>query len=206
MQTFQASVRARSQIRWSATAMPSTQNGAERNATTNSCPWPARPIASAIATTAPPARLTAVGCWRSTERAAATRARIKRVVPSAHNLPLLSDPYTGSVPKLDAAGTNSWTCSRCEMTVSFAPDVEKPRLPTTWARENGELYCLACRRDMAGEAVDEDLNDQKRLQIRSQARIEFEIQRDPERADNEIAKACGTSTVAVRKARARLET
>jgi hypothetical protein len=96
------------------------------------------------------------------------------------------------------------------MTVSFAPDVEKPRLPTTWAKEDGQLYCLACRRDMAGEAgldgVDEDLNDQKRLQIRSQARIEFEINRDPSRQDNEIAKACGTSTVAVRKARARLET
>jgi hypothetical protein len=94
------------------------------------------------------------------------------------------------------------------MTVSFAPDVESPRLPSTWARENGELYCLSCRRDMAGEAglegAEEGLNDQKRLQIRSQARIEFEINRDPERQDNQIAKACGTSTVAVRKARARL--
>ena len=95
------------------------------------------------------------------------------------------------------------------MTVSFAPDVERPRLPTTWARDNGELYCLACRRDMAGEAglegVADDIPDQKRLQIRSQARIEFEINRDPERQDNQIAKACGTSTVAVRKARARLD-
>ena len=95
------------------------------------------------------------------------------------------------------------------MTVSFAPDVERPRLPTTWAQEDGELYCLACRRDMAGEAgledVADDVPDQKRLQIRSQARIEFEINRDPDRQDNEIAKACGTSTVAVRKARARLD-
>jgi len=95
------------------------------------------------------------------------------------------------------------------MTVSFAPDVEKPRLPTTWAKENGELYCLACRRDMAGEAgleeVPEDAPDQTRLKVRSQARIEFEIKRDPGRQDNEIAKACGSSTVAVRKARARLD-
>jgi hypothetical protein len=94
------------------------------------------------------------------------------------------------------------------MTVSFTPDVEKPRLPTTWVKEDGELYCLACRRDMAGEAgldgVDEDTPNQKRLQIRSQARIEFEIKRDPDRQDNRIAKACGTSTFAVRKARARL--
>jgi hypothetical protein len=94
------------------------------------------------------------------------------------------------------------------VTVSFTSDVERPRLPTTWVQENGELYCLSCRRDMAGEAglegVDEDIPNQKRLQLRSQARIEFEIQRDPERQDNQIAKACGTSTVSVRKARARL--
>ena len=95
------------------------------------------------------------------------------------------------------------------MTVSFAPEVERPRLPTTWAREDGELYCLGCRRDMAGkaglEAVPDDAPDQTRLKVRSQARIEFEIKRDPTRQDNVIAKACGTSTVAVRKARARLD-
>jgi hypothetical protein len=61
---------------------------------------------------------------------------------------------------------------------------------------------------MAGEAglegIDEDTPNEKRLQLRSQARIEFEISRDPGRPDNQIAKACRTSTVAVRKARARL--
>jgi hypothetical protein len=101
-----------------------------------------------------------------------------------------------------------WTCARCEMKLSFAPDVKQPRLPSTWAKEDGLLYCLSCRRDMAGEAglegVDEDIPNDKRLQIRSQARIAFEISRDPERPDNQIAKACRTSTVAVRKARARL--
>jgi hypothetical protein len=102
----------------------------------------------------------------------------------------------------------AWTCARCEMTVSFSPEVERPRLPATWVREHGELYCLSCRRDMAGEAglagVDEDTPNQTRLQLRAQARIEFEIKRVPDRQDNRIAKACGTSTVAVRKARARL--
>jgi hypothetical protein len=95
------------------------------------------------------------------------------------------------------------------MTVSFAPEVKRPRLPDTWARENGLLYCLSCRREMAGEAglegVDEDLPGDKRLRISSQARIAFEINRDPERPDNQIAKVCRTSTVAVRKARARLD-
>jgi hypothetical protein len=106
------------------------------------------------------------------------------------------------------AEETSWTCARCEVTVSFADGVERPRLPSTWAREGGLLYCLSCRREMAGEAglegIDEDTPNEKRLQLRSQARIEFEISRDPGRPDNQIAKACRTSTVAVRKARARL--
>jgi hypothetical protein len=101
-----------------------------------------------------------------------------------------------------------WTCARCEMTLSFAPEVKSPRLPGTWAKQDGLLYCLSCRREMAGEAglegVDEDTSQEKRLQIRSQARIAFEIGRDPERPDNQIAKACRTSTLAIRKARARL--
>jgi hypothetical protein len=94
------------------------------------------------------------------------------------------------------------------VTVSFAPDFANTGLPATWTEEDGELYCLGCRRDMAGDAglegVDDDIPSQKRLQIRSHARIEFEIKRDPTREDNRIAKACGTSTFAVRQARARL--
>jgi len=94
------------------------------------------------------------------------------------------------------------------VTVSFSPDVADTGLPNTWVEEDGELYCLSCRRDLAGEAglegVDDDVSSQKRLQMRAHARIEFEIQRDPTREDNRIAKACGTSTFAVRKARARL--
>ena len=113
------------------------------------------------------------------------------------------------MPNPASAAPNTWTCTRCEVTVSFAPDFKNTGLPATWAEEDGELYCLSCRRDMAGEAglegVDEDVPNQKRLQIRSHARIEFEIKRDPTREDNRIAKACGTSTFAVRKARARLD-
>jgi hypothetical protein len=108
-----------------------------------------------------------------------------------------------------SATANTWTCSRCEVTVSFSPEVVDTGLPNTWVKEDGQLYCLSCRRDMAGDAglegMDEDMPSQKRLQIRSHARIEFEIKRDPTREDNRIAKAVGTSTFAVRKARARLE-
>jgi hypothetical protein len=107
-----------------------------------------------------------------------------------------------------SAAPNTWTCARCEVTVSFTADVEDTSLPSTWTEVGDELYCLSCRRDMAGEAglegIDEDAPSQKRQQIRSAARLEFEIQRDPDRQDNVIAKACGTSTFSVRKARARL--
>ena len=108
----------------------------------------------------------------------------------------------------DAEEVTSWTCARCEMTVSFAPEVKRPSLPSSWAMQDGALYCLSCRREMAGEAglegIGEDTPGDKRLRIRSQARIAFEINRDPERSDNQIAKVCRTSTVTVRKARARL--
>ena len=110
---------------------------------------------------------------------------------------------------VEAEQAITWTCARCAMTVSFAPQVERPSLPTTWARQDGYLYCLACRRDLAGEAglegIDDDTPGALRPQIRSQARIAFEISRDPERPDNQIAKACCTSTLSVRKARAELD-
>jgi hypothetical protein len=104
--------------------------------------------------------------------------------------------------------TAGWTCAKCEMTLSWMPGVEKPKLPTTWAKENGLLYCLACRRDMAGDAgveeLAEDASNDERSKTRSRARIDFELQREPDRQDNRIANSCHTSIAAVRKARDRL--
>jgi len=104
--------------------------------------------------------------------------------------------------------TADWTCARCEMKVSWMPDSERPELPGTWVREDGELYCLACRRDRAAEAgldgVSDDVSNETRKHLQSQARIEFELRRKPDRLDNRIAKSCHTSVVAVRKARVRL--
>jgi hypothetical protein len=101
-----------------------------------------------------------------------------------------------------------WTCARCEMTVSFTDEVKRPRLPATWIKEEGLLYCLSCRREMAGDAgvegLAEDAPHDQRQKVRTRARIEFEIGRDPERKDNMIAKSCHTSTMAVRKARDRM--
>lgn len=103
---------------------------------------------------------------------------------------------------------HGWTCAGCEMTVSWMPDAEDTKLPSTWVKEDGALYCLSCRRDRAGdqalEGLPDDASTEVRHRTRSQGRLEFEILRDPGRPDGRIAKSCRTSTPAVRKARARL--
>jgi uncharacterized Zn finger protein (UPF0148 family) len=108
----------------------------------------------------------------------------------------------------DAAPATDWTCARCDMTASWSADSAHTERPPHWIEEDGELYCLSCRREMAAEeslaALPEDATRERRRQARSDARIEFEITRDPGREDNRIAKACHTSIVAVRKARERL--
>jgi hypothetical protein len=101
-----------------------------------------------------------------------------------------------------------WTCARCEMTASWTDESENTERPPNWIEVDGHLYCLSCRREIAAEesleALPEDATRERRRQARSDARIEFEIYRDPSREDNRIAKSCHTSIVAVRKARERL--
>jgi hypothetical protein len=114
---------------------------------------------------------------------------------------------------MDSAGTEApaapeWTCGRCEVTVSWMPGAETPDLPMNWVDDGVDMYCLGCRRDLAAEAgvaaLDDDAPADLRQKTSSQARIEFEITRDPERPDNRIAKSCRTSVITVRKARERL--
>jgi hypothetical protein len=85
---------------------------------------------------------------------------------------------------------------------------EAPKRPAHWSEKNGVLHCLACRRDLAAEAgldaAPEGTPMAKRAQLQSAARIEFEVKRDPDRADGEIAKACRSSVASVQKARERL--
>jgi hypothetical protein len=108
----------------------------------------------------------------------------------------------------DVAPPTDWTCARCDMTASWSAASENTERPPNWVEEEGELFCLSCRREMAAEdsleALPEDATRESRRQARSNARIQFEIERDPSREDNRIAKACHTSIVAVRKARQRL--
>ena len=86
----------------------------------------------------------------------------------------------------DSATALGWTCERCEVTVSWMPDVERPPMPASWIDVDGGLHCLNCRRELAADAgldgMPEDTPAGERQKLSSHARIEFEIQRDPERA------------------------
>jgi hypothetical protein len=88
------------------------------------------------------------------------------------------------------------------------PDVAQPRLPASWVQKGGRTHCLACRREIAAEEgllrAPADASKKDREEFQVSARIEFEVERDPDRNDGEIAKACRTSIHAVRKARERL--
>jgi hypothetical protein len=107
------------------------------------------------------------------------------------------------------AATVSWTCARCTVTASWAPNAGDGRPPTAWIEEDDEVYCLACRRERAGEAgllaAPPDTNAQERVRLRLWALIEFEIKRDPDRPNGAIARAVRSSVPAVIKARARLD-
>jgi hypothetical protein len=101
-----------------------------------------------------------------------------------------------------------WTCSRCKVAVRWMPGYEQLELPSAWAEEGGEAYCLACRRELAAEAgvnaAPSGATVQRRAKLRAAALIEFEVSRDPGRSDGEIARAIRTSVPAVVKARQRL--
>ncbi|HKG36356.1 MAG TPA: hypothetical protein VKA89_07975 [Solirubrobacterales bacterium] len=106
-----------------------------------------------------------------------------------------------------AKTAKSWTCGRCGVTASWMPGTGEGR-PADWEEVEGELHCLVCRRAVAGEegveAEDEEKNAATRARIRTAAVIEFEIRRDPSRANGTIARACRTSVPAVVKVRQRI--
>jgi hypothetical protein len=107
----------------------------------------------------------------------------------------------------DQATATDWTCTRCEVRISWIEGVERPEIPVGWAEEDGEAYCLTCRRERAGEAGlvgADDAPGAERQKLNAAARIEFELGRNPDGPDGKIASACRTSVAAVRKARERL--
>lgn len=106
------------------------------------------------------------------------------------------------------AARESWTCDRCAVTASWAPDSDGAGCPANWSQEGDEVYCLVCRRARAGEAgleaSGEQTSNADRAKIRAAALVDFEVSRDPDRNNGQIARACRTSVPAVLKARQRL--
>ncbi len=99
-------------------------------------------------------------------------------------------------------------CSRCEMRTRWIASEEAATAPPNWVENGNNAYCLMCRRELAvQDALEEmgpDAPAEGRAKIRSQAVLEFEIRRDPDRRDGEIARAAQCSVMAVSKARKRL--
>ena len=111
------------------------------------------------------------------------------------------------MPKTTTKPAPDWTCTQCDVTVSWMAEVERPELPATWVREDDELYCLTCRRDRAGDAALVGLDEASmadRHKAESRGRIDFEMKRSPDRLDARIAQSCHTSVKAVKLARVRL--
>ncbi len=101
-----------------------------------------------------------------------------------------------------------WTCDRCA--VSFGQiDGDPCPLPKAWAVSGDGIFCLACSRanavDAVLEATAEDRSREDRVRIRRTALIEFELRRLPEAPDNSIARVCRTSTATVTRVRRAME-
>jgi hypothetical protein len=101
----------------------------------------------------------------------------------------------------------AWTCDRCGMTAGRI-DGDRLPLPENWTNGAEGRFCLACRRERAADAAQEeapsDCDRNTRAKLRRAGLIEFEVLRAPDRADNVIAKACHSSSSVVAAARRRL--
>jgi len=98
-----------------------------------------------------------------------------------------------------SSSRNSWTCSGCDVTVSYPSD-STPKQPAGWAKSGRNWLCLRCRRE---EVMDQAAakNGAEGWAPRRQALIEFELRRDPEATEVEVAKRAQCSSATVRKIR-----
>ena len=105
--------------------------------------------------------------------------------------------------------SDNYTCTRCEVKIHWMPGHEVTGPPAGWSTEDGDPYCLRCRRELAAEKAVDNAPDgagrEERAKLRAAAVLDFEILRDPNRPNGEIAKVVRCSVPAVVKSRRRLE-
>jgi hypothetical protein len=119
----------------------------------------------------------------------------------------MSPPATATPTRSNSR--SKWSCDRCEVTIKWMDGHERTGPPAGWTRRGDKAHCLHCRRAIAAEAANETAPEgasrEERAKLRAQALIEFEIRRDPDRPNGEIAKVVRCSVPAVMKARTRIE-
>ncbi len=83
---------------------------------------------------------------------------------------------------------------------------ERRGLPADWIENVRGPVCLHCRRELVAEAAvgTVGLSLAERARRRSSSIVEFEVKRNPDRSNSQIANAVHTSVGAVVKARKRL--
>jgi hypothetical protein len=95
----------------------------------------------------------------------------------------------------------TWTCTRCRMTVRFAPGFEAPEIPNGWQRDGDDLRCLGCCRTLrVDRAVAEARaagDDRTVDQIKREALVAMELERDPTRSAGQIGSAIGYGAASV---------
>jgi hypothetical protein len=111
-------------------------------------------------------------------------------------------------PKIRARASRAATCDGCAVTVRWMDGAVQSGLPDSWTKTRRGTYCLHCRRSIAAEkavaSAPPDSTREERAKLRHQALVDFEVRRDPERPNGEIAKACRASVSAVIRARERV--
>ena len=121
---------------------------------------------------------------------------------------------TGTHPRINKTtrsrgSSTEFHCARCGVISRQMPGHERKGPPAGWVKKGGKTYCLSCRRALATEEADAAAPStatlEERAKIRTTALIDFEIDRDPDRPNGEIAMVVRCSVPAVLKARKRLE-
>ena len=104
---------------------------------------------------------------------------------------------------------SDWSATAARSRSAGCPATSARGPPAGWTRRGDKAHCLQCRRAIAAEAANETApagaTREERAKLRAEALIEFEIRRDPDRPNGEIAKVVRCSVPAVLKARRRLE-